>query len=172
MKTIYTLLFLLICLSIQGQDENYLYWSVNNKKIYHTFSVGISLGGEHSLGLPKISYGLQGGLNSGVYLQLNFATALGFTLSPGIELGYRYKNIGLGYSLAYLGIPHNERFYKWTHNLNFHIRWGNFMGKIGTPFFYSHKGDEFEEYKYNFLEMGPLPINLELLYHQFEKNKK
>ena len=155
-----------------SQNENYTTSIIFGTEYYHTVSVGISFGPEHSGGLPKVAYSFQSGKNKGIYAQLHLATALGFTLSPGVEIGYRYHKIGAGYSFSFLGIDNNNACFKWSHNVNAQVIIGPIMAKIGTPIHYIKKGKDFDAYLNDFVKLRQKPLNLELLYHDLIKKSK
>jgi hypothetical protein len=154
------------------QDDSYRTSTIFGKDFYHSFSVGISFGPEHSGGFPKLAYSLQSGKDKGFYGQIHFATALGFSLSPGLELGYRNSNIGVGYSFSFLGIDNINAYYKWSHNINAQIIVGPIMAKVGTPIHYVNKGKDFESFFNDFIKINQAPVNIELLYHNYVKKSQ
>ncbi|HLO54498.1 MAG TPA: hypothetical protein VK169_09425 [Saprospiraceae bacterium] len=166
------LLFMFQFLIGISQSENYTTTAIFGTEYYHSISVGISFGPEHSAGFPKIAYSLQSGKNKGFYAQLHIATALGFTLSPGVEIGYRYHYIGAGYSFSFLGIDNNNAYYKWSHNVNTQVMIGPVLAKIGTPIYYIKKGKDFDVFFNDFVKFKQKPLNLELLFHDHIKKKK
>lgn len=166
-RSLFTFLLIFRSVIANSQNEEYTTSDIFGTKFYHTISVGISFGPEHSGGLPKVAYSLQSGKNKGFYGQLHFATALGFTFSPGVEIGYRFGNIGAGYSLSFLGIDNNSAYYKWSHNINAQVVIGPILAKIGTPMYYVKKGKDFDAFFEDFIKFKQSPLNLELLYHHF-----
>lgn len=166
-RSLFTFLLIFRSVIANSQNEEFTTSVIFGNKFYHTISVGISFGPEHSGGLPKVAYSLQSGKNQGFYGQFHFATALGYTLSPGVEIGYRYGNIGAGYSFSFLGIDNNSAYYKWSHNINAQFVIGSIMAKIGTPMYYVKKGKDFDAFFEDFIKFKQTPLNLEILYHHF-----
>jgi len=171
-RSLFTFLLIFRSTIANSQNEEYTTSDIFGTKFYHTISVGISFGPEHSGGFSKVAYSLQSGKNQGLYGQFHFATALGFTFSPGVDIGYRYGNIGAGYSFSFLGIDNNSAYYKWTHNINAQVVIGPIMAKIGTPIYYVKKGKDFDVFFNDFIKFKQKPLNLELLFHDHIKKKE